>query len=79
MKKKILSRFMKDPYFLTAMYCKMKNTFLEKGFDDQSSSLNTVLTMVPAFTGRTNLDIVEIDKNGRIIMAIVDAVLYSKN
>jgi hypothetical protein len=79
MKKKILSRFMKDPYFLTAMYCKLKNTFLDQGFDDQSASLNTTLTMVPAFTGKTDLNIVEIDKNGRIIMAIVDAVLYSKN
>ena len=79
MKKPSLHKHIQDPTLLAAMFIRLHKEYIDKGFDKKFANLHVAAILSFSFAGRKNLSHFEIAKYSQIIMAIVDAVLWSKN
>jgi hypothetical protein len=79
MKKLSLHKHLQNPEMLSAMFLKLTDEYVEKGFDRSSANLHVSIILAFPFAGKKKMPNQEIDKYARIVSAIVDAVIWKRN
>ena len=79
MKKLSLNKFIRDPSNLSGMFLKLQKEYVSRGFKMEEALLHVSIMLAYPFSGKKKLDKFEIDKYSRIVIAVVDAFLWSMN
>ena len=79
MKKPNLHKHIQDPIMLTAMFMRLRKEYVEKGFKEKFADLHVAVILSFSFAGRKNLSNFEIGNYSQIVLAIVNAVMWSRN